>query len=263
MKLPLNKIADYQKKLNEHPLLNDNIIKNIDHFHIFMENHVFAVWDFMSLIKSLQHHICPSTTCWIPTKHIRSEATRLINEIVLAEESDVDMYNNGYICHHDLYCQAMLELGCDATQMEEWLIQVENHGFYEALETASVPASARKFMSKTFDFINSGEPHIIAAAFCFGRENIIPDMFKRLAEELQLTKIECPRFNYYLERHIEVDGGEHGPASIRIIENLCEGDPVKLFEAEQTAIKAIKARIEFWDDIMYLILNKTQDLRHG
>jgi hypothetical protein len=118
-------------------------------------------------------------------------------------------------------------------------------------------------MSKTFDFINSGEPHIIAAAFCFGRENIIPDMFKRLAEELQLTKIECPRFNYYLERHIEVDGGEHGPASIRIIENLCEGDPVKLFEAEQTAIKAIKARIEFWDDIMYLILNKTQDLRHG
>lgn len=263
MKLPLQKIVSYQEKLNAHPLLNDKIIGNIDHLHIFMENHVFAVWDFMSLIKSLQHHICPSTTCWIPTKNIRSEAARLINEIVLAEESDVDMYANGYICHHDLYCQAMLEVGSDATQMEEWIIQVENLGFYEALETASVPTSARKFMSKTFEFINSDEPHIIAAAFCFGRENIIPNMFKRLADELQLTKIECPRFNYYLERHIEVDGGEHGPASVRIIEGLCQGDPVKIFQAEQAAIEAIKARIEFWDDIADLILNNSQEFRHG
>lgn len=82
MKLPLSKIKIYQEKLNKHSLFADNVIKDIDSLHIFMENHVFAVWDFMSLLKCLQNHICPSTNCWVPTRNIRSRAARLVNEIV-------------------------------------------------------------------------------------------------------------------------------------------------------------------------------------
>jgi hypothetical protein len=84
MKLPLGKIQLLQKELANHPLLNDNIIQELSDIHIFMEHHVFAVWDFMSLIKGLQHHVCPSTTCWVPRQKIRSGSARLINEIVFS-----------------------------------------------------------------------------------------------------------------------------------------------------------------------------------
>lgn len=263
MKLPLTKIKRLQDQLNAHPLLTDNIIKDIDGLHIFMEHHVFAVWDFMSLIKSLQHHVCPSTTCWLPTKRIRSGSARLINEIILAEESDIDIDGHSSISHHDLYCQAMLEVGADANVIEEWVESVESIGIHSAFEEIAVPTASLEFMRKTFEFIHSGEPHIIAGAFCFGRETVIPDMFTRLADQLNLTKLDCPKFYYYLERHIQVDGEEHGPASIQLVEDLCDHDPVHIHEAEQAAIEALKARIKLWDDIADIIKNDSISFRHG
>lgn len=256
MRLPLTKINALYKKLEDHPLLNENIITNITDIQIFMETHVFAVWDFMSLIKSLQHHICPSTTCWVPRQKIRSGTARLINEIILGEETDIDLDGKSSISHHDLYCQAMLEVGADARTIESWVKNVEVQGFYTALDHCNVPTPAYKFMQTTFDFIDSGEPHIIAGAFAFGRETIIPKMFTRLADQLELTKAECPKFHYYLERHIHLDGEEHGPASLAMVEDLCDHDPVKIHEAEQAALRAIRARITLWDDVANIIKNK-------
>lgn len=263
MKLPLIKIKSLQEQLNRHPLLSNNLIKDIDGLHIFMEHHVFAVWDFMSLIKSLQHHVCPSTTCWLPTKRIRSGSARLINEIILAEESDIDMDGQSSISHHDLYCQAMLEVGADANVIEEWVNSVESMGVYSAFDEVAVPAASLEFMKRTFDFIQTGEPHIIASAFCFGRETVIPAMFSKIAEQLKITRLECPKFHYYLERHIQVDGEEHGPASVRLVEDLCDHDPVHIHEAEQAAIEALKARIKLWDDITDIIQNNPTAFRHG
>ena len=117
-------------------------------------------------------------------------------------------------------------------------------------------------MNQTFSFIESGEPHIIAAAFCFGRETLIPDMFIKLAEQLNLTKTDAPKFHYYLERHIQIDGEEHGPASIELIETLCDHDPIHIHEAEQAALKAIEARIKLWDDVANAIENNLHELRH-
>jgi hypothetical protein len=262
MKLPLGKIKSLQEELNAHPLLNDNIIKDVTGMHIFMENHVFAVWDFMSLIKSLQHYICPSTTCWVPRQKIRSGSARLINEIILAEETDIDMDGESSISHHDLYCQAMLEIGADANLIEEWTDAVTNVGFHLALESCTVPPAATIFMQKTFDFIDSGEPHIIAAAFAFGREDVIPAMFTKLAKQLNINKLQCPKFFYYLERHIELDGDEHGPASLALVEDLCDHDPVHIHEAEQAACIALKARIKFWDDVADLIQNQSHLYLH-
>lgn len=259
MKLPLGKIKTLQQQLEAHPLLNDNIIKDITGIQIFMENHVFAVWDFMSLIKGLQHYVCPSTTCWVPRQKIRSGTARLINEIVLGEETDIDVDGVSSISHHDLYCQAMLEIGADARMIESWTHQVTVQGFHGASEVCGVPNAAAKFMQKTFEFIDTGEPHIVAAAFAFGRETIIPGMFIKLADQLNLTKQECPKFHHYLERHIQIDGDAHGPASLAMVEDLCDHDPVKIHEAEQAALKAIRARIKLWDDVADIILNKKHE----
>ncbi len=263
MKLPLTKIKLLQQQLENHPLLTENIIKDITGVHIFMEHHVFAVWDFMSLIKSLQHYICPSTTCWIPRPKIRSGSARLINEIILSEETDLDIDGVSSISHHDLYCQAMLELGADAKLIEEWVNGVSANGVYWALENCEAPAASLEFMRETFDIIGTGEPHIIAAAFAFGRETIIPNMFSRLASQLNLTELDCPKFHYYLKRHIQVDGDEHGPASLNLVEDLCDHDPVHIHEAEQAALRALKARIKLWDEVMDIIKNRSEEFTHN
>jgi hypothetical protein len=263
MKLSLGKIKALQTQLENHPLLNDDIIKDLTGVHIFMEHHVFAVWDFMSLIKSLQHHICPSTTCWVPRQEIRSGSARLINEIVLAEESDIDMDGVSSISHHDLYCQAMLEVGADARAIEQWVEVAGGNGFAFAAEICSAPTASLEFMKKTFEFIDSGEPHIIASAFCFGREDIIPRMFTRLAGQLNLTKTDCPKFHYYLDRHVRLDSDQHGPASIALVESLCNHDPVKIHEAEHAAIRALTARIKLWDNVAYVIQHESHLHSHS
>jgi hypothetical protein len=263
MKLPLRKIEERRRVLYNHPLLNnDKILCDITSLQMFMERHVYAVWDFMSLLKTLQHEICPSTTCWVPNKWIRSGLARTINDIVTGEESDIDIDGIGTISHHDLYAQAMLEIGADGREFESFIQTVTNNGFRYALENASVPYPSRRFMEKTFKFIETGKPHVVAAAFCFGRETSIPTMFTNIANTLNLVNHDCPKFHYYLQRHIELDGDEHGPASIYLVETLCEHDPVKIHEAEQAALEAIDARIEFWDAVLEDITTQKDYWRH-
>jgi hypothetical protein len=263
MLLSLNKIQKLQDQLENHPLLNGSYIKDITDLHIFMEHHVFAVWDFMCLLKSLQKHVCPSNDYWVPTRNIRTGAARLINEIVLAEESDLDLDGKSSISHHDLYCQAMLEVGADADLIDKWVESIRDSDVYTAFEEVAIPDASLKFVRKTFQFIETGEPHIIAAAFCFGRENVIPLMFSKILKNIGLAEAQCPKFYYYLNRHIQIDGDEHGPASIKLVEDLCDHDPIKLFEAEKAAIEAIEARIELWDDLLDIIKNRRSEFSHN
>lgn len=263
MKLPLGKINALSLSLKNHSLFEKGIIKDLTSLHIFMEHHVFAVWDFMSLIKSLQHHICPSSNCWVPNDRIRSGSARLINEIILAEETDLDVDGVSAICHHDLYAQAMMEVGADADLIEKWVDAVTDSGFHFAIENTDVPKASAKFMESTFEFIDTGKPHIIAAAFAFGRETIIPHMFSKLANQLNISKIDCPKFHYYLSRHISLDGETHGPQSLALVEDLCSHDPKHIHEAEQAALKAIRARIKFWDEVERAIKEDSHLLKHS
>jgi len=70
-----------------------------------MEHHIYAVWDFMSLLKALQAAVAPAQSPWMPSS--RPELRRFINEIVLGEECDE--YNvagmRRFISHFELYCQ--------------------------------------------------------------------------------------------------------------------------------------------------------------
>ena len=85
MKLNLSKINEHRLLLENHSLLVTNTIQSLDDLRTFMKHHVFAVWDFMSLLKTLQHEIVPSGKLWLPTIGTRSDIARMINEIVLCE----------------------------------------------------------------------------------------------------------------------------------------------------------------------------------
>jgi len=239
-----SRILAKQQSLSNHSLLVTNSIQTIDDLRIFMEHHVFAVWDFMSLIKTLQHAACPSTDFWVPTTGNRSAVARTINEIVLCEESDLTPDGKSSISHFDLYLQAMEEVGADTSAIVEFL---------KTKDFNAMPEPSRDFVQVTFATIKQG-PHCAAASFCYGRETIIPAMFKRILRQLNISSIDAPKLHYYLERHIEVDGEDHGPKSQMLVEHFCNNDPIKALWAEKAAIEAINARIKLFDHIESLVL---------
>ena len=251
MKLDLQNIQQHRLILENHPLLTKNRINSIEHLRIFMQHHVYAVWDFMCLLKTLQHNIVPSSSIWMPTSGTRSDIARMINEIVLCEESDISPDGKSSISHFDLYMQAMLEVNADTTIINQYLDTVKKYGNYVDYKLA--PEASMQFVKSTFDAINNG-PHCAAASFCYGRESVIPAMFKKILKQLDISETDAPKFHYYLERHIEVDGESHGPMSEYMVNYFCKDDPILIHEAEQTAIQAIKARIKLFDNIESLLI---------
>lgn len=248
MKIDSKKIREYHNILENHSLLVTNTINSIEDLRIFMQYHVFAVWDFMSLLKTIQHSVVPSTELWMPTKGNRSEISRMINEIVLCEETDLSPDGLSSISHFDLYLQAMLEIGSDITPITEYLEGIKKHGF-----NFNCPEPAKKFISTTFGMIKKGS-HCAASSFCYGRETIIPSMFERILRQLNISELDAPKFYYYLSRHIQVDGEEHGPMSEKLVNYFCNDNPILIHEAEQAAIESIKSRIEFFNEIEKKIL---------
>jgi len=248
-----SQLTQYKSLLENHSLLVTDVIQSQTDLRIFMEHHVFAVWDFMSLTKALQHSICPSGNLWLPSRLQRSSA-RLMNEIILSEESDKDPFTNNFISHFDLYCQAMAEVGADTGPIMRFLETVRNNGIDYALEKCNIPEPSRQFMTSTFKIIGRNQPSEIGAAFTYGRETVIPAMFRRIGYQLNLNQINAPRFDYYLNRHIEIDGDDHGPAAVSLLNELCEFDPIKQLTAENVAVEAIQARIKFWDQVENCIL---------
>jgi hypothetical protein len=248
MKLDLKKIQEHRSLLENHSLLVTNTIQSVEDLRIFMKYHVFAVWDFMSLLKTIQHATVPSTNLWLPSEGTRSDIARLINEIVLCEETDISPDGNSSISHFDLYLQAMLEVNADTIPIREYLSKVQKQGVHWG-----APDVVESFVETTFKAIRSG-PHCAAASFCYGRETVIPSMFKRILNQINISTTEAPKFHYYLERHIQVDGEEHGPMSENLVNYFCKNDPILIHEAEQAAIEAIQARIKLFDRIESLLV---------
>ena len=253
---PLENIKKLRRELEEHPIYES--IEDTQDLTIFMQHHIYSVWDFMSLVKYLQNEIAPTTTPWLPYKD--SHVQRFINDIVLGEESDEGIpLEDGtptYISHFNLYCQAMEEVTKQSTlRIQKFTEMVKSDSLKLALDTVSIPLVARDFMTTTFDFIYSDKAHVIAAVFALGREHIVPIMFRTFLDKMKISREKAEVFHYYLDRHIELDGDHHGPMSLRMLKLLCEDDEVKIKEAEQAALKAIQARIKFFDGILYAINN--------
>lgn len=239
------RIAPLRERLAAHPLYSQ--IRTPEQLRTFMESHVFAVWDFMSLLKALQSRLTCVTVPWQPTKW--PESRRFINEIVLGEESDV--YQGRAISHFELYLEAMRESGADTGPIQGLLSQLEKDSADFDLRLAGATVPAQRFVSSTFELIRAGRIHALAAAFTFGREDVIPDMFRSLVRDLNRELGgQFAKFQWYLERHIEIDGEDHGPLALRMVADLCGDDEQLWEEAGRAAEAALEARLALWDGIL-------------
>ncbi|HWB07923.1 MAG TPA: DUF3050 domain-containing protein [Pirellulales bacterium] len=236
-------------------LLNHPIYQEIDRLeslHVFMAHHVFAVWDFMSLLKTLQLRLSCVEIPWLPSAD--STSCRLVNEIVLAEESDDDG-QDGFASHFELYRRAMVRCGANTAGIDTFLnLLRQGSPLSVALESSTVPDCARRFVRQTFDVIEGGNLIAIASAFTFGREDLLPAVFQRIVDRLNVEAGGAlEEFKYYLERHIDLDGDEHGPMAHRLTVSLCGGDESRWQLAEQTAVDCLNARQDLWDGIVDVI----------
>jgi hypothetical protein len=239
-------IEPSRAQLLQHPVYHQ--IQTLDQLQKFAEVHVFAVWDFMSLLKSLQQKLTCVQTPWVP---VGSANTRyLINEIVLGEESDVDAFDNR-ISHFELYQQAMQQMGASTSGIESLMRALQSGVQIEAAITQLDCANSIKdFLSFTFKIVNHAPAHVQAAVFTFGREDLIPDMFTRLLEKQVAESPEkVSIFKYYIERHIEVDGGHHSHLALEMVSELCGDDAAKWEEAAQASIEALQIRARLWDAV--------------
>ena len=223
-------------------------IKDLNDLKVFMQFHVYAVWDFMSLLKSLQNNLTCTTVPWFPKG--MADTRFLINEIVVGEESDLDL-NGTRKSHFELYLDAMKQCGADTTNIEVFIDVLKNTGdFNSAYLHSETPKEAKDFVDFTFKIIDSGKDYLQSAIFTFGREDLIPGMFISIINEIHKNfPDDISVFKYYIERHIEVDGDHHSHLALAMTANLCNDNEQFWKEAEEAVIQSLKQRIELWNGV--------------
>ena len=246
-------LADLRHQLEQHPVFDS--LRNIQDLRRFMRAHVFAVWDFMSLLKRLQRDLTCVQVPWLPPRD--RVAAHLINEIVLGEESDIGP-DNEPASHLDLYMAAMREIGADTAQFEHFLALVgEGMDALDAMHTVGAPAHVRAFVGHTLKVAREESTLSVMTNFFHGRENVIPQMFSALLRRWRISEAKAPMFVFYLKRHIELDGESHGPMAQQIIERAVGTDPAKRAQVEQAAVASVRARIALWDGVQVSLEEET------
>lgn len=224
-------------------------VNDLSSLQKFASYHVFAVWDFMSLLKSLQIGLTSVTLPWLP---VGSPNTRfLINEIVAGEESDVDEFGNR-ISHFELYLKAMHQMGASTEAIDALIHSITaGNSIEDAIENSNLPKQVKQFLNFTFNIAQHAPLHVKAAVFTFGREDLIPDMFTQILNEIYKAHPDSvATFKYYIERHIEVDGGHHSQFATEMVAELCGEDSQKWKEATEAAIQSLSIRATLWDAIL-------------
>ena len=245
-------LSNLRSQLLDHPVYAE--VDSVEDLRRFMQDHVFAVWDFMSLLKRLQQDLTCTNVPWFPAAN--AKAARLINDIVIGEETDVDP-DGSYVSHLDLYLRAMEDVGASTHQFDTFQSLARAGSSIEAaMAKTEVPLHVRAFVSHTMMLAQSGSTEEVLAAFFYGREDIIPEMFSRLQKTLpgaRKTNDPLRHFVYYIERHIELDGDSHGPMGRELLDGLVAGSPEKDERALHAACDSIKARIDLWDGTLNVL----------
>lgn len=246
-------IAGLREEIIKHRVYS--AIEDMDDLRIFMQFHVYAVWDFMSLLKSLQRNLTCTTLPWFPVGS--ADSRYLINEIVLGEESDVDAHGVRK-SHFEMYLDAMKQCGADVEQIHRFIHELQHANELKAAFTkAGTPQEAIDFVDFTFQKIHENKSHVLAAIFTFGREDLIPDMFMSIVNDIdRRLPGSISAFKYYLERHIEVDGDHHSHLALQMTQQLCSDSDGLWAEAEEGVIASLNMRMRLWDGAYAAIQRK-------
>lgn len=249
----VKEISPLREKLTQHAVYST--VENVDDLKVFMQHHIYAVWDFMSLLKYLQQKLTCISVPWVPIGD--PESRYLINEIVTDEECDENEHGVR-MSHYELYLTAMKKANADTSQIESFIDLIKSGVTPDqALIKVDAAAPVQKFVNQTFSVINMDKPHVAAAVFTCGREDLIPGMFISFVQNLYDKEPEkYSIFKYYLERHIEVDGDHHSQLAFKMTSLLCGSDDAKWEEATTAVKTALQDRIDFWDGIRDKLLEK-------
>jgi hypothetical protein len=240
------RVDDLLERLVQHPLYSQ--VTDEKALRIFMRSHVFCVWDFQSLLKALQRQLTCVDVPWLPTTD--AESRRLINELVLDEESDV-LPDGRHLSHFELYLEAMRDCGADTGPIEGFVLDLRRGKLLSAaLSAPGLPNGVAPFVKFTMEIASSGDVHRIVGSFSYGREDLVPAMFQKLVNVLARNAPEnWSRCLYYLNRHIESDGERHGPLAEKLLARVCGDDLGRWAEAEEAARASLEVRLELWDAI--------------
>lgn len=240
----LEKLSPQINEIKYHKLYKD--ITSIHKLRFFMECHVFAVWDFMCLLKELHKSLVSTSAPWFPPKDAFS--ANLISSILIDEESDLSVDGEYYLSHFDLYIAAMKETGANTMPIKNFLNLLANDkSLHESALCIHLEPSIFQFIETTFSFFNS-QTHQLASSFVFGREAITAPMFTPLLEDVDNLDTQgsnhLKTFMYYLKRHIELDKDDHFPKAVKMIINLTGKDDAKWEEVHLAAKISLESRIK-------------------
>lgn len=238
-------LQDYQSSVAQHRMYSE--LCSLSKVRMFMETHVFAVWDFMSLLTAIRSRLTCTAAPWLPKG--TGEARRFVNELFLAEDSDLHPNGDRYTSHFELYLEAMKAAGANTAAIDRFTKALQSGmSLRDALILSDAPEAACRFVEGTWRVITEGSLAELLGAFTFGRESVIPSMFsniRRLAVEVN----ELDLFVAYLDRHIELDGDEHAPVAFRMVSAICDHDTVAWQGVLNGGRNSLTARSGMWDSL--------------
>ena len=239
-----NKLKELRDKITTHPLFESKLEPK--QICKFMESHIFAVWGFMSILKSLQKKITSNNLPWVPNENTKNGLTNFVNEIILCEESDY-IDGIGFISHFEIYLLAMKSMGARSDQLDMLVSKITDNGYDEKfIDDINVSIEVKNFLKNDLQVSMRGTLPEIVGAFTLGREKVIPNMFRYILPAIK----ESPTSKYlitYLERHIEIDGDRHGPLSMKLLDVSCSKEQLNI--AYTTAMKSLELRLLVWDRV--------------
>ena len=139
-------IEPLRQKLLNHSLYSK--INRIEDLRVFTKNHVYAVWDFMSLLKALQNLLTCTKIPWTP--NLDSKSARLINQIIVDEESDLN-YNGEPKSHFEMYLEAMEEIQANTLPIIDFIKRIKKvDTTVDFINNYNIDSSVQSFLNFSF-----------------------------------------------------------------------------------------------------------------
>ena len=162
-----------------------------------------------------------------------------------------------------MYLEAMDQINAKKTEIEFLINNIKLGKTIEhSIESLNIHDAVKNFVQYSFQIITTKETHKIASAFTYGREDIIPDMFIAIINEVDPQNTKYPKLKYYFDRHIEIDGDLHGPLSHKMLIELCGDDQKKWDEVYIVGKTSLENRVKLWDAILDQITKKNSVENH-